>query len=184
MVGVSDTNSLEDMMSAYQNGSIEDFELLFAHLAPSLRRYLYGFVKDASLAEDLVQETFMQIHRSRHTYIPPRPVKPWIFAIARHTALIELRRRRRRAPEVLAMEDLPELPVEPAAHGEEGRQVLNRALRDIPGIAQEILVMHHVIGFSFREIAAALGMTEGAAKVRAHRALRALRELIEEGENA
>ena len=107
--------TLEDSMARYQNGSMEAFEHLFATLAPPLRRYLYGFVKDAAIAEDLVQETFLQIHRSRHTYIPPRPVKPWVFAIARHTALMELRRRRRRAPEVLAVDDLPELPVAAAA---------------------------------------------------------------------
>lgn len=177
----SGRDSLEELMASYQNGSMEAFERVFAVLAPPLRRYLYGFVKDAAIAEDLVQETFLQIHRSRHTYTPPRPVKPWVFAIARHTALMELRRRKRRAPEVLAVEDLPELPVAPSAHGEAGKQIVNRALSGIPVVAQEILIMHHVLGFSFREIAATLGLTEGAAKVRAHRALKALRRAIEAG---
>ena len=83
-------------MSAYQAGSIEAFERLYVTLAPSLLGYLSSLVRDRSDAQDLLQEAFLQIHRSRHTYRPDLPVKPWVFAIARHMWLMDRRTRSRR----------------------------------------------------------------------------------------
>jgi RNA polymerase sigma-70 factor (ECF subfamily) len=79
------------LMIGYQKGSMDDFEGLYAALKQPLLRYLWTFVRNAAAAEDLLQETFLQIHRARQTYTPPRPVRPWIYAITRHVALMHLR---------------------------------------------------------------------------------------------
>ena len=100
-------------MIGYQKGKMDDFEGLFAALKQPLLRYLWTFVRNATVAEDLLQETFLQIHRARQTYTPPRPVRPWIYAITRHVALMHLRSGRRRK-EVLPSEELPEVPVPPS----------------------------------------------------------------------
>ena len=71
-------------MQAYLDGDIEAFDALYGAFAGRLRGYLLSQCRDATLADDLLQETFMQIHRSRRTYQPGRPVTPWIYAIARH----------------------------------------------------------------------------------------------------
>ncbi len=173
---------LEGLMLRYQGGDTDAFAELYGALAGPVGRYLRGFVRDPATVEDLVQDTFLQIHRSRHTYQPPRPVRPWVYAIARHTALMYLRSRRRRGGEALPLEELPEIPELPRVDGPERRQLLARAARGLPETTREILVMHHVLGLSFAEIARILGMTEGAAKVRSHRALRTLRERLERGE--
>ena len=83
-------------MQAYLDGRIEAFDQLYAAFAGRLRGYLLSQCRDAALADDLLQETFMQIHRSRRTYQPGRPVTPWFYAIARHVYLMKRRSAGRR----------------------------------------------------------------------------------------
>jgi RNA polymerase sigma-70 factor (ECF subfamily) len=126
----------------------------------------------------LLQETFLQIHRARHTYTPPRPVRPWVYAITRHVALMHLRSARRRK-EYLPDEDLPEVPVTPEMDQLGDRATVLRLLTKLPRSGQEVLILHHLLGLSFEEVGSILDLTAGAAKVRSHRALKSLREMIE-----
>ena len=133
----------------------------------------------ASLTEDLLQETFLQIHRSRHTYTPPRPVGPWAFAIARHVFLMHRRASARRyRVETGALEQLPEVPVPPAMEQLGSHRDVWRALAELSDDRREAVLLHHVWGFTFGEIGAMLGIRAGTAKLRAHRALGALRTLL------
>src|SRR5262245_11788480 len=91
-----DDERLRALMRAYQAGSLEAFEALYAGLATPLRQYLASIARDRGHAPDLLQDTFLQVHRSRHTYRPALPVRPWIFAIARHVALMDRRTAARR----------------------------------------------------------------------------------------
>ncbi len=171
--------SLGVFMEAYQAGEARAFERIYRRLAPKIRKYLISLTLNVPRAEDLVQETFLQIHRSRHTYVPPRPVEPWAFGVARHVYLMDCRAwARRRRLEVEPDDDLPELPVPPESEGSEDRAVLRRAVATLSDDRREPLLLHHVWGFSFQEIAGMLGIREGAAKVRAHRARRELQELL------
>ena len=166
-------------MAAYQAGEVPAFERLYAQLAPGIRKYLISLTLNVPRAEDLMQETFLQIHRSRHTYVPPRPVEPWAFGVARHVYLMDCRAwARRRRLEVEPDDDLPELPVPPASQGSEDRAVLRRAVAALSADRREPLLLHHVWGFSFQEIAGMLGIRESAAKVRAHRARKELHGLL------
>jgi RNA polymerase sigma-70 factor (ECF subfamily) len=166
-------------MIGYQKGKMDDFEGLFAALKQPLLRYLWTFVRNATVAEDLLQETFLQIHRARQTYTPPRPVRPWIYAITRHVALMHLRSGRRRK-EMLANDQLPEVPVPPEVEKLADRATLHRMLSELPRPAQEVLMLHHLLGLSFLEVGQVLGIAAGTAKVRAHRALKAVRAQLEE----
>jgi RNA polymerase sigma-70 factor (ECF subfamily) len=168
-------------MIGYQKGSMDDFEGLYAAVRQPLLRYLWTFVRNAAAAEDLLQETFLQIHRARQTYTPPRPVRPWIYAITRHVALMHLRSGRRRK-EVLADDQLPEVPVPPEMEKLADRATLHQLLSELPRQGQEVLMLHHLLGMSFQEIGQILGITAGTAKVRSHRALKSLRQqLVERG---
>ncbi len=168
-------------MAEYQAGEAPAFERLYQRLAPRLRKYLISLTLNVPRAEDLLQETFLQIHRSRHTYAPPRPVEPWAFGVARHVYLMDCRAwARRHRLEADPGETLPELPVPPAAEGTEDRELLRRAVAGLPEDRREPLLLHHVWGFSFQEIAGMLGIREGAAKVRAHRARKQLQDLLAE----
>ena len=185
MAGVVSENApidleLSELMMAYQAGRLEAFDALYRKLAPKLRGYLSSLTYNVTTTEDLLQETFLQIHRSRHTYGPPRPVRPWAFAIARHVYLMHRRAcARRYRVETGAFEELPEVPVPPVMEQLGSHRDVWNALAALSDDRREAVLLHHVWGFSFGEIGAMLGIREGTAKVRAHRALGALRTLLE-----
>ncbi len=169
-----DEKRLIALMIAYQHGSMDDFAALYAALEKPLGRYLWTFVRNRSTAEDLLQEVFLQVHRARHTYTPPRPVRPWVYAISRHVALMYLRSRRRR-PEDVPDDDLPEIAVAPSSDLG-NRATLLKLVNTLPRASQEVLVLHHLLGLSFEEVGRVVGVSAGTAKVRAHRAFHALRK--------
>jgi RNA polymerase sigma-70 factor (ECF subfamily) len=176
--GIDDA-SLVEAMVAYQHGDMEAFEAIYAGFRAGLARYLRALARDGALADDLLQETFLQLHRVRHTYQPPRPVRPWLYAIARHVFLMHRRAAYRRGRhEAVAEDALPEVPVRPEIESLGDRDAVEKALEKVPAERREPLVLHHVLGMSFREVAAVMGISEGAAKVRAHRALAEIREAM------
>ena len=170
-----DVDELRRLMTLYQRGSLEAFEQLYAALAPSLRAYLTALTRNAVQAEDLVQESFLQIHRSRHTYRADLPVRPWVFAIARHVRMMDLRARSRR-PAIAG--EMPDLPVPSEMEGLGDRDALRRALGSLLDDRREALLLHHVWGFSFAEIGQMLGIRADAAKLRSSRGMNDLRAIL------
>jgi RNA polymerase sigma-70 factor, ECF subfamily len=170
-------DELEPLMTAYQAGSMAAFEALYARLAPPLLAYLTSLAHDRGRAQDLLQEAFLQVHRSRRAYRPELPVRPWVFTIARHVWLMDRRTRERRpgsdAP-------LPEFAVPPAVAALADRDRLNRALNTIGADRREALLLHHVWGFSFAEIGQLLGIRVDAAKLRSSRGMADLRRALGE----
>jgi RNA polymerase sigma-70 factor (ECF subfamily) len=166
-------------MAAYQDGDGRAFEQLYVSLAPVITRALMGLTGgEEARSADLVQETFLQIHRARRTYDPTRPLLPWALAIARHVFLMDERRARRRP----RFAPLPDDIVPPAARAafSSGGSV-EEALAMVPMAQREAWVLHHVNGLSFREIAGVIGATVSAAKLRSSRAASRLRELLGSG---
>lgn len=166
-------------MSAYQSGDAGACDGLYAGLAPILRRYLRGAVRDDARVEDLLQETFLQIHRARRTYNPERPVVPWVLAIARHVFLMDCRsRRRKREADTVAVHD--GMPGVDAAQDDAviARDEVRRGLAHLTPGTREAVLLHHVQGWSFREIGKRLGINSAAAKLRASRGMSALKRRL------
>ena len=138
MSDVAPDEHLRTLMVRYQAGDAEAFDQLYVALGPLLRRYLIALARDAQRADDLLQDTFLQLHRSRRTYNPSRPVRPWAFAVARHMWLMDQRTRRRKAPPHQDLDTAPELPVPPEA---EGLAPLLRRVRFETGCS--ILIIEH-----------------------------------------
>jgi len=170
-----DQDELRQLMTAYQAGSLHAFERLYAALAPAMLGYLSTLCGDRGQAQDLLQDTFLQIHRSRRTYRSDLPVRPWVFAIARHVWLMDRRTRARRP---WTDRDVPELPVPAEVEGLAERDRLHRALSALLPDRREALLLHHVWGFSFAEIGQLLGIRADAAKLRSSRAMGDLRKLL------
>jgi RNA polymerase sigma-70 factor (ECF subfamily) len=172
-------DSLPALMAAYQQGGVESFNRVYAVLAPPLRRYLISRTRDVSRADDLLQETFLRIHRARHTYDPRLPVEPWAYAIARHVFLMD-RRRTMRAREVPLPEPTsPAFPNVPAPDTSPVmRHELDRALDTLNPARRDAVVLHHQWGFSFDEIAGRFAISAGAARLRASRGIQTLRALL------
>jgi RNA polymerase sigma-70 factor, ECF subfamily len=174
---MAEDERLRALMREYQAGRIEAFDELYSLLAPPLRRYLLSHARDAAKADDLVQDTFLQLHRARHTYDPSYPVTPWAMAIARHVWLMDRRTQSRRpwAPEDVATIELP-VRAEAAAYAD--RTDVRRALGQVASTRRAAVIQHHVLGLSFKEIAAKAGIAETAAKLRSSRGMAQLRQLL------
>jgi RNA polymerase sigma-70 factor (ECF subfamily) len=180
-----DSDVLAEAMRAYQSGDASAFDRLYAGLGPVLRRYLHSVARDATRVDDLVQETFLQLHRARRTYDPGRPVIPWVLAIARHVFLMDCRTRKRKG-DTASVEfdetiDAGELGLERSPdEAVIARDRLRRGLATLTPGTRRVVLLHHVQGWSFREIAARLGINSAAAKLRASRGVNALRTRLED----
>lgn len=172
-----DEEQLRCLMVRYQQADRAAIELLVETLSPMLTGYLCNHDVRPAEREDILQDCWLRIHRSRHTYLPSQPVLPWIFAIARHTRLDAYRRRRRKEGREFLVAEVPE-PASSAAPPETGVfEMLDR----LPEGQREVLLMLKVVGLSLEEIAAATSSSIGAVKQKAHRAYKTLRVLLEAG---
>ena len=173
-----DETQVREWMAAYQEGSLEAFDCLYASLSPMLRQYLTSLTRDAVKAQDLLQDAFLQIHRSRHTYDAAQPLLPWVFAVTRNVFLMDARSARRRLAKDHVPETETELPIPPEAESLADRLQVRHALQQVKSERREALLLHHVWGLSFREIARMLGIRESAAKLRSSRGMSDLRVLL------
>jgi RNA polymerase sigma-70 factor (ECF subfamily) len=169
-------DSLVLVMKAYQAGERPAFERLYEALAPELRRH-FDAVSRGGAAQDLVQETFLELHRARRTYLPPLPVRPWVFGIARNVLRRHRRaaQRRERIAQGISRAAASRKPV--AARRLEANDV-GEALHRVPRGRREAWELHHLHGLSFPEIARELSITVAAAKLRSSRAMGALRAAL------
>ena len=174
---MAEDHRLRELMREYQSGRFEAFDEIYASTAPPLRRYLLSQARDGAKADDLVQETFLQMHRARHTYDPSYPLMPWAMAIARHVWLMDRRTLSRRpwAPDdVTAIE----LPVKGEASAFAETSAVRRALGQVAPARRDAVILHHLLGFTFKEIAQRAGIAETAAKLRSSRGIAQLRALL------
>ena len=162
-------------MIRYQGGSLEAFQEIYGQLAPGVRRYLSHLTGGSDIADDLLQETFLQMHRSRAAYNPKYAVRPWVFGLARNVFLMNRRAARQWAKLHESHEDLPEFPVLPEAERLGSRDEIRRGLAHLHPEQAEALLLHHEWGFSFEEIAGMLGISAAAARARASRGMADLR---------
>jgi RNA polymerase sigma-70 factor (ECF subfamily) len=171
-------------MAAYARGERRAFERLFARLAPRVHAFfLRSF--DRATADDLLQVTFLKVHRARGGYEAGRPVRAWIFTIAARVRLDEWRRRGRLAEnageEELAKVDEMRAAESDPRSGENRNDVIESvraALETLPETQRVVVHLHRYEGMTFAEIATLLGTTEGAIKLRAFRAYEALRKQL------
>ena len=165
----------------------DDFSALYkAHLR-DVYSYAYYRVGNHHDAEDLTEQTFLQAYRHferAQRESQGRPLRPWLIRIAHNLAANYYRDRSRR-PQT-AIDDAGPLA---AAHTTEGlvedRDDLKRILecvQRLPDDRREALIMRFALGMDNREIARALGRTDGATKVLLHRAIRQLEELVKDAE--
>jgi RNA polymerase sigma-70 factor, ECF subfamily len=159
-------------------------ELYRAHLR-DVYSYAYYRVGNHHDAEDLTEQTFLQAYRHferAQRESNGRPLRPWLIRIAHNLAANYYRDRARRP-----QSQLEDAAVISAPHGTEdlveGREELQTVLAGVaalPDDRREALIMRFALGMDNREIARALGRTEGATKVLIHRAIRQLEGSLDE----
>ncbi|GMA49302.1 RNA polymerase subunit sigma [Alicyclobacillus contaminans] len=151
--------------------------------ADDIYSFLVYMVKDAELAKDLTQDTFVLAIRGIHKFRQEGNPKSWLFAIARNVALSHLRSKKR---EVATTDSLfnklvssMESP-EQSAERQEIRALLFSILDDMKPEYRAVIVCREVLGMSSNETAQALGWTSSRVRVTLHRALKSAKKQIAE----
>ncbi len=163
----------EELMQRFVDGDHAAFERLFDRHAAAVEMFVGGLVRDPELARDLVQQTFLSMVRSRLRYRRGTAVRPWLFTIAGNAAR-DARRREVHAARFARQEGAAErrsaVMPDPVL-----RDRLLAALAQLPSAQRDIVLLHKVEGWSFAELGHAFGITEAAARLRAHRGYDSLR---------
>jgi RNA polymerase sigma-70 factor (ECF subfamily) len=137
-------------------------------------------------ASDLVQETFLRMHRARATFATGGAVLPWAYAIARNVALDHARAARLRVTERLPSDPGPEMvdrggaDAESVAIAAQAARVVEEVLAGLPASQRDAFILIRYEGLSVQDAAAVLGATPTAVKLRAFRAYEALRAALDE----
>lgn len=172
-------SDLPTLMIGYQQGDKEAVTDLVRRLSPGLLRYFATANTSRQDAEDLLQECWIRIHKSRHTYRPAEPLLPWIFAIAHYTRLDGYRKRRRRESKETLVAAPPEVAVQDAQLSSTGDAVVTDLLEQLPEGQREVILMLKFSDMSLEEVARATSSTVGSIKQKAHRAYAKLRQMLE-----
>lgn len=164
-------------MDDYAAGDDAGFDRLYALVANELWGFIFGRVRSPADAEDVMQQTLLQLHRSRGRYRVGANVHPWMFTIA-WRLIIDRKRRSRDHLDVqeLALSDRGAQP-DDRAHAAELGARLESALLQLPERQRVALDLVRAVGLSHKETAEVLGTTESAVKSLLHRALATLREV-------
>lgn len=192
-----DTRPDEAVFEAYRAGDAEGLGTLVRRYHDDLLRFLVRLVGDRAGAEDVFQETFLQIHLSADSFDASRRFKPWLFTIAANKARDHLRRTSRRrmlnlsAPisssggggggggggdDGTTFVDLLEVEVPKpgaAADTAEREAMVQRAVTELPLSLREVLLLAYFQRLSYAEIAETLEIPLGTVKSRLHAAVAA-----------
>jgi RNA polymerase sigma-70 factor, ECF subfamily len=163
---------LETLMEAYQKGDRDAANRLIQAVSPPLHRYLCAHTCDRRHADDLLQDVWLRLHKSRHTYRPGEPVLPWLYAIARHVRIDGYRRR-----EFERRESTLDGVAEPAAPVPTPAPDLEYLLGSLPESQREVVSLLKISGLSLEETARVTRCSVGSVKQKAHRAYEKLRGL-------
>jgi RNA polymerase sigma-70 factor (ECF subfamily) len=183
----------EDLLVRFCKGQKEAFGVLVRRYERELFGYLRRYLGDGTLAEDVFQNTFLQVYVKSGQYEPGRPVRPWLYTIATNQAIDALRRQGRhqalsldQGREELADGDVRSLmetlesrgpgPAD-AAEGQERRDRVRASVDRLPDFLRQVLVLAYYQGLKYREIADILDIPVGTVKSRLHAALVKLQEM-------
>jgi RNA polymerase sigma-70 factor (ECF subfamily) len=182
----------EDLLERFCRGQTEAFGILVHRYERELYGYLRRYVGDSSLAEDVFQNTFLQLYLKSAQYEAGRPVRPWLYTIATHQAIDALRRNARH--QILSLEQqrsegsdgevrnlLDSLesrgpaPLENLS-AQERKERVRAGVERLPDFLREVVILAYYQGLKYREIADILDIPVGTVKSRLHAALSKLQE--------
>lgn len=180
------TPSDTDLLRMHLEGDPHAFEALVRRYRRELFNFLARFTGNAALADDVFQETFLQLHISAGTFDLSRRLKPWLFTIAANKARDAMRKRYRRqaAPldakiagsesqestyAELMPSDIP--PPDQSLLNLETRQAVQRIVDGMPDNLRIVLLMSYFNDFPYKEIAEILDVPLGTVKSRLHAAV-------------
>ena len=184
----------EDLLTRYRDSADPgDFNELVRRYERELYRYLARYLGNPALAEDVFQNTFLQVHLKRALYEDGRPVRPWLYSIATHQAVDALRKAGRHPTVSLDRRVAGSGEGEPGAlvdllvgdgsapldelQEQERRDWVARSLEKLPDVLRQTVILAYHQDLKYREIAEVLKIPVGTVKSRLHAALAKLQEM-------
>ncbi len=173
----------ETLLQEFLSGTKASYELLVRRYSSELFRFAFRLTGSSATAEDVVQDSFLQVFLSAAEFDSSRRFKPWLFTIAGNKArdFLRKRERRREVPVDSLIRDeedsgrryldiLTKIGVQPPDDFavEEKRRLVREVMADMPVNLKEIIVLAYYHHFSYREIAAMIGVPIGTVKSRLH----------------
>ena len=176
----------EQLVLRYTEGDAGAFEELVRRYRRELFHFLARFLGDRALAEDVFQETFLQVHLSAEGFDVSRRLRPWLFTIAANKARDALRSRFRHPTVELDAEvggdqsggayvDLMPADVprpEETVQNREAAATVRNIVQQMPESLREVLLLGYFHGFPYKEIAEILEVPIGTVKSRLHVAVK------------
>lgn len=174
-----DFRSLEERMNLAQKGDKVAYNSLLQEVSNIIRGYLVNKVGAVADVEDILQEVLLSVHNARHTYDSSRPFRPWLFSIAKFRLYDYLRKAYRKSDnEVVYQEEMLDFTVSDVTEPDTEHEELYKALADLPEKQRKIVELMKVKGYTAKEVARKLDMSESAVKVSAHRTYKTLKAKI------
>ncbi len=189
----------EELIRAFQGGDVGAFTELVSRFKNPLVNFVYRFLGDYDEADDVVQETFLRLYRSKHSYQPVAKFSTWLYTIATNLAKTQLRRRKRRALFSIQRRAGEGQSQRSAAQGQEGVSMdipdnrypadreaeralqaerIQQALAAISPKYREVIVLCDIQELSYEEIAEITGLNIGTVKSRINRGRSQLQKLL------
>jgi RNA polymerase sigma-70 factor (ECF subfamily) len=176
-----------EIMSRVQRGHRELFEVLVRRYRLALLRVAESRLGDRTLAEDVVQEAFLAAYAARDTYRPAFAFRTWLWTILLNLCSKQWQRRQSRREVTAALTEPPMLQSHETglsvALGVERREQVHACLARLPDVQADALRLRFFGELSFSEIAAVMGSSLGAAKMRVKNGLQTLSEQLRREQN-
>ncbi|KHE71391.1 RNA polymerase sigma factor SigX [Halobacillus sp. BBL2006] len=164
------------------------FDELYDKYHKDLFQFIIYMVKDRNLAEDLVQDVYIKVIKSYHSFDGRSSEKTWLFSIARHVTIDYFRKQKRKRNRIMDFFDwgdkgeniqgVDALPEEIAIQNAEMKAVY-KALDECTMDQKSVIIFRYIQGMSIQETADILNWTESKVKTTQHRGMKALREILE-----
>ena len=167
-----------ELLERCRGGEPGAFEELVERTHRQVYTLAYRLVGDRYEAEDVAQEAYLRVHRSLRGFRGEARFETWLHRIVANVAMTNLRKRGRFGEPVEEPDRVVRIPGGPSPDDVLERDEVRRALVALPPGQRAVVVLKDIYGFSAREVAEQMGTSEGAVKVRLHRARRNLKELV------
>ncbi|MDP2578146.1 MAG: sigma-70 family RNA polymerase sigma factor [Gemmatimonadota bacterium] len=175
----SEAPSPEDTVRRAQRGDATAFERLYQEHHTRIYALCLRMMRDADLAEELTQDVFVRLYERLSSFRGASSFATWLHRLAVNVVLNHLRSGRRRAGHEQKMYDAARYKTAVKDAMPETRMTLETAIAELPPGAREVLVLHDIEGYRYREIAEVTGTAVGTVKSQLHRARKLLREVLE-----
>jgi RNA polymerase sigma-70 factor (ECF subfamily) len=175
------------LMMRYRAGDSRAFEMLYRRHNDALYRYLLRLCYDRDITEDIFQDAWVKIVRTRDSYRPSAGFRTFLFHVAHNCFIDYLRRNRRHLAEVRLDPDThPNAANDPEQNTEQelARRQLEKALKTLPQEQREVFLLHQEGHLSVGQIATVTGVNRETAKSRLRYAVRKLRAAIDENDRS